>query len=186
VPIFKNDDEKSKVMPVVDQLRQQLAETVRVKVDDREETPGFKFNDWEMRGVPLRIEVGPKDVEQGTVILARRDLPGKEGKSFVPQAGIVAKVQSTLATIQADMLKCATEFRDANTHESKSYAEFKATVEDGFARAWWCGDRQCEAEIKEETKATTRCLPLEQPGGSGVCVHCGKPATEVAIFAKSY
>ena len=75
-------------MPVVEQLRQQLAETVRVKVDDREETPGFKFNDWEMRGVPLRIEVGPKDVEKGTVVFARRDVPGKEGKSFVPQAGI--------------------------------------------------------------------------------------------------
>ena len=186
VPIFKNDDEKARVMPVVDQLRQQLAETVRVKVDDREETPGFKFNDWEMRGVPLRIEVGPKDVEKGTVVFARRDLPGKEGKSFVPQAGIADAARSILATIQAAMLQRATEFRDANTHEPKSYAEFKAIVEDGFARAWWCGERQCEAEIKEETKATTRCIPLEQPGGSGVCIHCGKPAQEVAIFAKAY
>jgi prolyl-tRNA synthetase len=186
VPIFKNDDEKSKVMPVVDQLRQQLAETVRVKVDDREETPGFKFHDWEMRGVPLRIEVGPKDVEKGTVVFARRDLPGKEGKSFVPQAGIAEAARLTLATIQVDMLKRATEFRDANTFEPKNYDEFKSIVEDGFARAWWCGERECEAEIKEETKATTRCIPLDQPGGSGVCVHCGKPAQEVAIFAKAY
>ncbi len=100
VPIFKNDDEKAKVMPVVEQLRQQLAETVRVKVDDREETPGFKFHDWELRGVPLRIEVGPKDVEKGTVVFARRDLPGKEGKSFVPQAGIAEAARSVLATIQ--------------------------------------------------------------------------------------
>ena len=186
VPIFKNDDEKAKVMPVVEQLRQQLAETVRVKVDDREETPGFKFHDWELRGVPLRIEVGPKDVEKGTVVFARRDLPGKEGKSFVPQAGIAEAARSVLAMIQSDMLKRATEFREANTHEPKSYAEFKSIVEDGFARAWWCGERQCEAEIKEETKATTRCLPLDQPGGSGVCVHCGKPAAEVAIFGKAY
>jgi prolyl-tRNA synthetase len=186
VPIFKNDDEQSKVMPIVEQLRQQLADTVRAKVDDREETPGFKFNDWEMRGVPLRIEVGPKDVEKGTVVLARRDLPGREGKSFVPQAGIVEAVQSLLAAIQADMLKRATVFREANTHEPQSYAEFKAIVEDGFARAWWCGDRQCEAEIKEETKATTRCIPLDQPGGSGLCIHCGLPASEVAIFAKAY
>jgi len=186
VPIFKNDDEKAKVMPVAEQLRQQLAETVRVKVDDREETPGFKFHDWELRGVPLRIEVGPKDVEKGTVVFARRDLPGKEGKSFVPQAGIAEAVRSVLATIQSDMLKRATEFREANTHEPQSYDEFKSIVEDGFARAWWCGERQCEAEIKEETKATTRCIPLDQPGGSGMCVHCGKPAQEVAIFAKAY
>ncbi len=186
IPIFKNDAEKSKVMSVIGQLCQQLAETMRIKVDDREETPGFKFNDWEMRGVPLRIEVGPKDVEKGTVVFARRDLPGKEGKSFVPQAGIAEAARSVLATIQSDLLKRATEFRDVNTHEPKSYDEFKAIVEDGFARAWWCGERQCEAEIKEETQATTRCIPLEQPGGSGMCIHCSKPAQEVAIFAKAY
>jgi prolyl-tRNA synthetase len=186
VPIFKNDAEQAKVMPVVEQLRQQLAETVRVKVDDREETPGFKFNDWELRGVPLRIEVGPKDVEKGTVVFARRDVPGREGKAFVPQAGIAEAARSILATIQTAMLQHATEFREANTHEPKSYDEFKAIIEDGFARAWWCGARQCEAEIKEETKATTRCIPLDQPGGSGACVHCGRPASEVAIFAKAY
>jgi prolyl-tRNA synthetase len=186
VPIFKNDDEKAKVMPVVEQLRQQLAETVRIKVDDREETPGFKFNDWEMRGVPLRIEVGPKDVDKGTVVFARRDVPGREGKSFVPQAGIAEAARSILATIQRDMLQRATEFRDTNTFEPQTYDDFKSIVENSFARAWWCGERQCEAEIKEETKATTRCIPLEQPGGSGVCIHCGKPASEVAIFAKAY
>ena len=186
VPIFKNDDEKAKVMPVVEQLRQQLTETVRVKVDDREETPGFKFNDWELRGVPLRIEVGPKDVDKGTVVFARRDVPGREGKSFVPQAGIADAARSILAAIQSAMLTRATEFREANTHEPQDYADFKAIVENGFARAWWCGERECEAQIKEETKATTRCIPLDQPGGSGVCIHCGKPATEVAIFAKAY
>jgi prolyl-tRNA synthetase len=171
---------------VVEQLREQLAETVRVKVDDREETPGFKFNDWEMRGVPLRIEVGPKEVEQGTAVLARRDVPGKEGKSLVPQAGLIEVVPSLLKTIQADMLQRATEFREANTHTPKNYEEFKTIVEDGFARAWWCGEPECEAQIKEETKATTRCIPLEQPGGSGLCIHCGQPATEVAIFGKAY
>lgn len=186
VPIFKSDAEKSKVMPVVETLRQQLSGSVRVKVDDRDETPGFKFNDWEMRGVPLRIEVGPKDVDKGTVVLARRDVPGKEGKAFVPQAGLLDAVTELLARIQSAMLTRATEFRDANTHEPKSYDEFKSIIEDGFARAWWCGERQCEAEIKEETKATTRCIPLDQPGGSGACVHCGKPATAVAIFGKAY
>jgi len=125
-------------------------------------------------------------VDKGTVVLARRDLPGKDGKSFVPQAGLSAAVQALLVTIQADMLKRATDFRDANIHEPTSYDEFKAIIEDGFARAWWCGRRECEAEIKEETKATTRCIPLDQPGGNGVCVHCGQPATEVAIFGKAY
>ncbi len=186
VPIFRNDAEKSAVMPMAETVRQQLTETVRVKLDDREDTPGFKFNDWEMRGVPLRLEVGPKDLAKGTVVLARRDVPGKEGKSFVPQAGLSEAAQSLLTAIQTDMLKRATEFRDANTHEPKNYDEFKAIVEDGFARAWWCGDRDCEAQIKDETKATTRCIPLEQPGGSGVCVHCGQPAQEVAIFGKAY
>jgi prolyl-tRNA synthetase len=186
VPIFRNDDEKSSIMPVVEALRQQLSDAIRVKVDDREETPGFKFNDWEMRGVPVRIEVGPKDVEKGTVVLARRDGSSKANKSFAQQAGLAEALRSLLDTIQSDMLKCATEFRDVNTHEPKNYAEFKAVVEDGFARVWWCGDRECEAQIKEETKATTRCIPLEQPGGSGACIHCGQPAQEVAIFAKAY
>jgi prolyl-tRNA synthetase len=136
--------------------------------------------------VPLRIEVGPKDVDKGTVVFARRDVPGKEGKSSVPQAGSAEAARSILATIQSAMLQRATEFRDVNTHEPKSYGEFKSIVENSVARAWWCGERQCEAEIKEETKATTRCIPLEQQGGSGKCIHCGKPAAEMAIFAKSY
>jgi len=186
VPIFKTDAERARVMPVVEQMRELLAGSVRVKVDDREETPGFKFNDWEMRGVPVRMEVGPKDVDKGSVVLARRDIPGREGKAFVPQAGIADAVRDLLAKIQSNMLQQATEFRDANIREPKTYDEFKAAVDDGFARAWWCGDKQCEAEIKEDTKATTRCIPLEQPGGSGKCILCGKPASEIAIFAKAY
>src|SRR6266536_2679057 len=122
VPIFKNDAEKGPVMEAVSRVRGQLGD-VRVKVDEREETPGFKFNDWEMRGVPLRLEIGPKDVAKGTVALARRDRQGVEG---------------------------------------------------GWAFSWWCGDGACETQIKEETKATTRNIPLEQPGGSGRCIHCGK------------
>ena len=186
VPIFKTDAERSRVMAVVETLASRLAGIVRLKIDTREETPGFKFNDWEMRGVPLRMEVGPKDVDKGTVVLARRDVPGRDGKSFVPQDALAEAVPALLAAIQSNMLKIATDFRDSNTHEPKSYDEFKSVVEDGFARSWWCGDAQCEAEIKEDTKATTRCIPLEQPGGSGTCVHCGKPATEMAIFAKAY
>ena len=186
VPIYKSDAEHSKVMAVAESLEKHLAGVVRLKLDTRDETPGFKFNDWEMRGVPVRMEVGPKDVEKGSVVLARRDLPGREGKSFVPQAGVADAVRSLLDSIQSSMLAKATAFRDANIREAANWDEFKAAVEDGFARVRWCGDGQCEAAIKEETKATSRCIPLDQPGGSGPCAHCGKPSAEIAIFAKAY
>ncbi len=185
VPIFKNDAEKGPVMEAVSRVRGQLGD-VRVKVDEREETPGFKFNDWEMRGVPLRLEIGPKDVAKGTVALARRDRPGKEGKSFVPQDRIQSLAAETLASIHASLYDRALAFRKANTHDPRSYDEFRQAVEGGWAFSWWCGDGACETQIKEETKATTRNIPLEQPGGSGRCIHCGKPATEKAIFAKAY
>jgi len=157
-----------------------------VKVDDRDETPGFRYNDWEMRGVPLRMEVGPKDIANNTVALARRDRPGKEGKSFVPQAGIAHPVADLLKTIQQALLDRACAFRDANTRDPQTYTEFKTVVENGFAFSYWCGERECEAQIKEETKATTRCIPFEQPGEPGVCIHCGQPAREKAYFAKAY
>ena len=185
VPIFKNDAEKGPVMEAVSRVRGQLGD-VRVKVDEREETPGFKFNDWEMRGVPLRLEIGPKDVAKGTVALARRDRPGKEGRSFVPQDQIQRLAAETLASIHTSLYERALAFRKANTHDPASYDEFRQAVEGGWAFSWWCGDGACETQIKEETKATTRNIPLEQPGGSGRCIHCGKPATEKAIFAKAY
>ena len=188
VPIFKNDAERGPVMEAVERTRSTLAGVdIRVKVDHRDDlTPGFKFNDWELRGVPLRIEIGPKDVAKGTVALARRDQPGKEGKSFVSQDGLVGTVADTLADIHASLFDRALEFRKAHTHDPKDYAEFKQAVEAGWAFAWWCGDRECEAQIKEDTKATTRCIPLEQPGGAGTCIHCGQPAREKALFAKAY
>ncbi len=190
VPIFKTDDEKAKVMAVVTKIRAELVMAdIRVKVDDREESPGFKYNDWEMRGVPLRIEVGPKDVEKGTVALARRDTlrAGKEGKSFVPQAGIAQTVADVLKSIQQSLYDKALAFRKANTFDPATYDEFKAAVEKGFAFSYWCGERECETQIKEETKATTRCIPLnDQPAEPGVCIHCGKPAAEKAIFARAY
>jgi prolyl-tRNA synthetase len=186
IPIHKSDQEKSVVMPVVERVRKEL-EGLRVKVDDRNEvTPGFKFNDWEMRGVPLRIEIGPKDVDKGTVALARRDIPGRDGKSFVPSENLAARVSATLDEIQASMFSRAKAFRDSHIHAPKNYAELKEIVADGWALAWWCGDAGCEAQIKEETKATTRNIPLDQPGGTGVCIHCGKPASEMVYFARAY
>ena len=188
VPIFKNDEEKASVFAVAQKLRAELADAgVRVKLDEREGvSPGFKFNDWELRGVPLRMEIGPKDVAKGSVVLARRDRPGKEGKSFVPQAGIAAAVNEKLEEIQKALYDRALEFRKANTVETSDYEEFKQAVEKGFALAWWCGDGDCEQKIKEETKATMRCIPLEQPGGEGKCIHCGRTAQEQGVFAKAY
>jgi prolyl-tRNA synthetase len=188
VPIFKSDEEKAAVMEAAGQIRAELlAADVRVKMDTREGfSPGFKFNDWEMRGVPLRIELGPKDVAKGSVVLARRDRPGKEGKSFVPRNGLAAAVIQALGEIQQALYDRALAFRDANTHDPKDYAAFKQAVEKGFAFSFWCGSADCEAKIKEETKATMRCIPLEQPGGSGTCIFCGQPARERAIFARAY
>ena len=192
VPIYKTDDERSTVMENAKRLQKELvAAGIRVKLDEREGmSPGFKFNDWEMRGVPLRIELGPKDVAKGSVVLARRDRPGKEGKSFVAQQGIAAAVQTALDEIQKALLQRALEFRNANTAEVADYEDFKKAVEKGFALAWWCGSGDCEAKIKEETKATMRCIPMDQAsdqtGGSGNCVYCGQAAKDRAIFAKAY
>lgn len=188
VPIFKTDEEKSSVLENAHRLRKGLIDAgIRVRMDEREGmSPGFKFNDWEMRGVPLRLELGPKDVAKGSVVLARRDRPGKEGKSFVPQQGIAAAVSQLLEEIQKSLHDRALEVRKAHTMEPAEYGEFKKAVETGFAFAWWCGSADCEAKIKEETKATMRCIPLEQPGGSGQCILCGKPAREKAIFARAY
>jgi prolyl-tRNA synthetase len=186
VPIYRSDEERSRVMPVVERIRSELG-SVRVKVDDRTGvTPGFKFNDWELRGVPLRIEIGPKDVEKGSVALARRDVPGREGKAFVPQEGLAARVADLLVEIQAGLLAKATAFRDAHIFEVDSYEALTEAVQNGWARAWWCGNDACEARVKEDTRATTRNIPTDQPGGSGRCVVCGEPASEQALFAKAY
>jgi prolyl-tRNA synthetase len=186
VPIVRNDEEKSVVIPVIEQLRQQLSD-VRIKVDDRMElTPGFKFNDWEMRGVPLRLEVGPRDVQNGVVVAARRDVPGKAGKITLNMEQIDRQVNDLLKEIQQAMLQRATTFRDAHIYEPKDYADLQEIVKEGWAFAWWCGDPECETKVKEDTKATIRCIPDEQPGGSGACVYCGKPATQKVYFSKAY
>ncbi len=188
VPIFKTDEEKATVLEAAKRIHAELTDAqIRVKTDEREgASPGFKFNDWEMRGVPLRIELGPKDVAKNSVVLARRDRPGKEGKSFVPQAGLAEAVTRALAEIQTALYDRALAFRKANTFDPKDREEFKAAVEKGFAFSFWCGSGDCEANIKAETKATMRCIPIEQPGGTGRCIYCGQPAKERAYFAKAY
>lgn len=186
VPIYRSEEERALVLAEADKLPREL-EGYRVHVDRREgHTPGFKFNDWEMRGVPLRIEVGPRDVAAGQVVLARRDVPGPAGKQPVPRAGLAAAVGETLAAIHASIYERALRFREENTREVSSFEELEAAVETGFARAWWCEEEDCETAVKEATGATSRCIPLEQPGGGGRCFRDGRPAARQAVFARAY
>ena len=188
VPIFKNDAEKGKVMEVADRVFKELkAAGIRIKMDDRDNvSSGFKFNDWEMRGVPVRVEIGPKDVEKNSVALARRDKPGKEGKIFVPQEGLADTVKNLLTDVQASLLKRATEYRDANIHNVDNYEDLKKVVQDGWALSYWCESTECEKKVKEDVKATTRNIPFNQPDVEGKCVVCGKPSKRKVYFAKAY
>jgi prolyl-tRNA synthetase len=188
VPIYRSDEEKLKVMESARKVRSVLtAEACRVVLDEREGTsPGYKYNDWEMRGVPLRIEIGPKDVAKGAVVLARRDTPGREGKSAVPQEGLPGAVAHTLEAIQKALYDRALNFRKNNTREPKDYGEFKASVEKGFAFAFWCGSAQCEKVIKDDTKATLRNIPLERSREAGNCICCGRASNQKAYFARAY
>lgn len=187
VPIFRSDEEQAKVMPVAEAINKQLG-GFRVKLDARSEvTPGFKFNDWEMRGVPLRIEIGPKDIDNGVATIARRNLPGRAGKSTLPLGdGLAGQVQLVLDEIQAAMLEKARNFRDEHIHEPKDYNDLKNIVQDGWALAYWCGRTDCEAKVKDETKATTRCMPLDQEESDGTCIVCGEPAKKKVYFARAY
>jgi len=185
VPIFRKEEEKQAVMSVVDAVVQGLP-NVRIKVDDRQGvTPGFKFNDWEMKGVPLRVEIGPKDVQNHTLALARRDIPGKEGKSFLPMEGFEAYIPEMLETIQANLLAKATKFRDDHIFEVENFEDFKDVVENkGWAKVWWSDDAQNEAKIKEITKATLRCYADSE--GEGTCFYSGRKTDKKAYFARSY
>ncbi|HJW90674.1 MAG TPA: proline--tRNA ligase [Anaerolineales bacterium] len=186
VAIYRNQGEKSQVMAAVESLRSRL-KLFRAYVDAREElTPGYKYNDWELRGVPLRIEIGPRDVAHGTVTLARRDVPGKDGKRFISQDQLESQVAETLRDIQIALFDRALAFRKANTFEPKDYADLREIVQDAWAFAWWCSNPHCEAKVKEDTKATTRCIPFDQPGGSGRCIYCGEHADEKVIFSRAY
>jgi prolyl-tRNA synthetase len=188
IPIYKTDAEKGQVMETANRLFAELkAAGVRIKLDDREEvTPGFKFNDWEMRGVPLRLEIGPKDVAAKKVTLARRDMPGKSSRLTSDESAVVSTVETVLREIQLSMLARATVFRDANIHDPKTFEDLKEVVKGGWAFSWWCGSTDCEAKVKAETKATTRNIPFDQPEGGGKCIVCGEPAEKKVYFARSY
>ncbi len=159
---------------------------VRVHLDDRDQhQPGFKYADWEMRGVPLRLEIGPKDIEKDQAVLVRRDT---REKAFLPLAGLAQAVRERLDSLQADLLARARKFVADNTTRVSSYDQFKQVMSErrGFLVAGWCEDAACEAAIKQETKATVRVIPIEGDAAPGACVRCGKPSPREVYFAQAY
>ena len=185
VPIQRGNWQET-VLPVAKSIQADLqAAGVRVFLDAREEyTPGWKFSEWEMRGVPLRLEIGPKDIEKGQVVLARRDTREKLPTAM---SGLSQSIAGLLETIQQGLFDKAVKFREEHTSRAETWPEFLATMEGrpGFVIARWCGDAACEAQIKTETQATNRNLPFDQVSG-GTCDRCDKPAVTEARFAKSY
>jgi len=182
VPIMQK---KAGVLEKAEELRSAISAYARVKVDASDKSPGFKFAEQEMRGIPLRLEVGPRDIEAGQAILVRRDNGEKETVAFTD---LEKRIPELLQTIQKDMLEKARAHRDANTHTAKNWDEFKDIIENrqGFIKAMWCGETACEEEIKAETGASTRCMPFAQEEITNVCVHCGKPAKKMVYFGRAY
>ena len=157
---------------------------VRVKFDDRDTvSPGWKFNEWEMKGVPVRLEVGPRDLENNQVMVARRDT---FEKFALPMDGLEGEIEALLASIQKTMFEQARDFRDEHTTEVHNYEELKAAVEGGFAKGMWCGDAACEEKLKADINATTRNMPFDQTPCGDTCCVCGKRATKLMYFAKAY
>jgi prolyl-tRNA synthetase len=187
VPIYKKDEEKAQVLAFAETTRAALAQAgVRVKVDDRDNyTPGWKYNEWELRGVPVRVEIGPRDVAKESVVFVRRD---NREKAFVPAAEVPARMQELLARMQADLFERARAFREESTRRADDLKTLGAILAEhrGFVSAHWCGDAACEAAIKAETSATIRNLPLDAAADPGRCVRCDKPSTHRVLFAKSY
>jgi prolyl-tRNA synthetase len=200
VPIYKTDAEKSAVLEAANKLAQSIRELplrewlnyepVTVRVDDREQyQPGFKFNEWELKGVPVRVELGPKDIAKGACVLARRDLPGKEAKEMgVPLPNAASRIGEMLQQMQKCLFDQARQFRDENTYEVNSYDEFKKKIEEpgGFLLAHWDGTRETEDRIAAETKATIRCIPFNRKKETGKCMVSGQPSEGRVVFAKAY
>jgi len=178
---------KETVLPKATAIRDELvARGVRVLLDAREEySPGWKYAEWELRGVPLRLEIGPKDLEKAQVFSARRDT---REKAAIPMADLATRVPTLLEEIQQALYARALAFRREHTSEAHTWAEFTAAMEGrpGFVVAAWCGSAACEAEIKAETQATLRNIPLESPRVEGQCIKCNGKSHVRAWFAKAY
>jgi prolyl-tRNA synthetase len=185
VPIGR-DNWRETVLPKAQEISRQLsASGLRVTIDERDERPGWKFSEWEMRGVPLRLEIGPKDIDKSAVLLARRDT---REKASVPMDGLAAKIRALLDEIQQNLFTRAVQFRKERTQSVSTYDEFKQAMEGrpGFVVAPWCGSAECEARIKADTQATIRNVPMDGGAPAGRCIRCDAEARESAWFAKSY
>jgi prolyl-tRNA synthetase len=184
VPVlFGKDDDK--VLAKARELRDRLGSQVRVHLDDRAEyTPGWKYNEWEMRGVPLRLEIGPKDLTKNQVVLVPRD---GSGKQFTPESGLAERVLSLLAEIQTNLFEQARQFLNSRISDAASQEEFgqKLTEKPGFIRIHWCGDRKCEDEVRDKTGTTPRCIPLAEKS-AGKCLVCGKDTDTIIYYARAY
>jgi prolyl-tRNA synthetase len=190
VPIFRKEEEKAAVAAAIDRFQAALAETpegkaVRVQVDWRDESPGFKYNHWELRGVPFRLEIGPRDVASGQATVVKRVDRSKEP---VPLDRLAAELPARLRAYQAELLGRARDFRDANTHRVDTYDELKQGLEGegGFFLAPWCGDAKCERQVNEETGATIRCIPFDSPAETGKCMVCAGASERRVLFARAY
>ena len=187
VPIYKTEEEKAQLDAYVNTLTAEFkAKDISFKYDDRDtQRPGFKFAEWELKGVPLRIALGARDMQNGTVELARRDTQTKE---TVNQAGLSDKIEKLLVEIQENIFEKALTYRDSHITEVNSYDEFKEMLESkgGFLSCHWDGTVETEKRVKEETKATIRCVPLDAKEENGVCIFTGKPSRQRVLFAKAY
>ena len=185
VPIMF-DKTKKEILEKAESIRTILKKDFRVEIDTRDGyTPGWKFNEWEMRGVPLRLEIGPKDIAQGQVMLVRRDTGEKMA---VKEEKLVETVKALLDNIQENLFTRAKKFLEENIRETSNYNEFKEIIEKqrGLIKTYWCGSKDCEDKIKEETKASIRCIPFEQEKASGKCIYCGKESSTLVYFARAY
>lgn len=182
VPIAQH---KEGVLEKANSIKERLNKSVRVKLDSSDKMPGWKFAEYEMKGVPVRVEIGPKDIENNQCILARRDTMEKVTVSLDE---LETAIPQLLETIQKDMLQKARENRDKNTRAAVTLDEFVNTIENnpGFIKAMWCGDKECEDKIKEVAGATSRCMPFEQEHLSDTCVCCGKPAKHMVYWGRAY
>jgi len=182
IPIAQH---KEGVLDKANELLALLSDSVRVKIDDSDKSPGFKFSEQEMRGIPLRVEIGPKDIENNQAVLARRD---NGEKITVSLDNLKEEVVKLLDTIQKDMFERAKAHREERTFCATDMESFAKQLEDkpGFVKAMWCGDEECENKIKEMTGATSRCMPFEQEQLSDKCVCCGKPAKKMVYWGKAY
>ena len=178
--------QKPGVLDKAFELKERLTKAgFSVKVDDSEKSPGWKFADCEMRGIPLRVEIGPKDMEKNQAVLVRRD---NHEKTFISLDELESRAGEMLDTIQNAMYEKAKAHRDAHTYEATQWDEFVDTINNkpGFVKAMWCGCQECEDKIKEATAATSRCMPFEQESLSDHCVCCGKPAKKMVYWGRAY